>query len=75
MRLGLFGLGRIGGFCAQILTELPVLDSLVVADAVPGLTTTVADRLGVEPAASLEALLAAGSTASSSPPGPTPTRS
>ena len=30
MRLGLIGLGRIGAFHAQTLTDLPVVDSLVV---------------------------------------------
>jgi myo-inositol 2-dehydrogenase / D-chiro-inositol 1-dehydrogenase len=60
MRLGLIGLGRIGGFHAQTLTDLPVVDSLVITDAVPALTAEVADRLGVEAADSPEALLAAG---------------
>jgi myo-inositol 2-dehydrogenase / D-chiro-inositol 1-dehydrogenase len=59
MRLGLIGLGRIGGFHAQTLTDLPVLDSLVVTDAVPALTAEVAERLGAEAADSPEALLAA----------------
>jgi myo-inositol 2-dehydrogenase/D-chiro-inositol 1-dehydrogenase len=56
MRLGLLGLGRIGEFHADTLASLPMVDSLVVADIIPGLTTKV-------------------STASSSPPGPTPTPS
>ena len=60
MRLGLIGLGRIGAFHAQTLTALPVVDSLVVTDAVPALTAEVADRLGAEPADSPAALLAAG---------------
>jgi predicted dehydrogenase len=33
IRLGLIGLGRIGSFHAQTLTDLPAVDSLVVADA------------------------------------------
>jgi len=60
MRLGLIGLGRIGAFHAQTLTDLPVVDSLVVTDAVPAVTTEVAARLGAEPADAPEALLAAG---------------
>jgi myo-inositol 2-dehydrogenase / D-chiro-inositol 1-dehydrogenase len=60
MRLGLIGLGRIGGFHAQTLGDLPVVDSLVVTDAVPTLTAEVADRLGAEAADGPEALLAAG---------------
>ena len=60
MRLGLIGLGRIGAFHAQTLTDLPVVDSLVVTDAVPAVTAEVAGRLGAEPADSPAALLAAG---------------
>ena len=33
MRLGLIGLGRIGAFHARTLSDLPEVDSLVVADA------------------------------------------
>ncbi|HEV8425259.1 MAG TPA: dehydrogenase, partial [Actinomycetes bacterium] len=46
MRIGLIGLGRIGSFHAQTLTDLPVVDSLVVTDAVPAVTAEVAARLG-----------------------------
>jgi hypothetical protein len=60
MRLGLIGLGRIGAFHAQTLTDLPVVDSLVVTDAVPALTADLAARLGAEPADTPAALLAAG---------------
>jgi myo-inositol 2-dehydrogenase / D-chiro-inositol 1-dehydrogenase len=60
VRLGLIGLGRIGSFHAQTLTDLPQVASLVVADAVPGLAAEVASRLGAEPADGPEALLAAG---------------
>jgi myo-inositol 2-dehydrogenase / D-chiro-inositol 1-dehydrogenase len=60
MRLGLIGLGRIGAFHAQTLTDLPVVDSLVVTDALPAVTAEVAARLGAEPADSPAALLAAG---------------
>ena len=60
MRLGLIGLGRIGSFHAQTLTDLPMVDSLVVTDAVPAVTAEVAARLGAEPADTPAALLAAG---------------
>jgi predicted dehydrogenase len=60
MRLGLIGLGRIGAFHAQTLTDLPVVDSLAVTDAVPAVAAEVADRLGAEPAGTPTALLAAG---------------
>ena len=46
MRLGLIGLGRIGAFHAETLASLPVVDSLVVTDIIPDLTTEVAERLG-----------------------------
>src|SRR5512132_715799 len=59
MRLGLIGLGRIGAFHAQTLTDLPVVDSLVVTDAVPAVTAEVAGRVGAEPAEGPGALLAA----------------
>ena len=35
MRLGLIGLGRIGSFHADTLSQLPAVDSLVVTDVVP----------------------------------------
>ena len=35
MRLGLIGLGRIGAFHADTLSQLAGVDSLVVTDAVP----------------------------------------
>jgi myo-inositol 2-dehydrogenase / D-chiro-inositol 1-dehydrogenase len=60
MRLGLIGLGRIGAFHAQTLTDLPVVDSLVVTDAVASRAAEVAAKLGAEPADSPAALLAAG---------------
>ena len=46
MRLGLIGLGRIGSFHADTLSQLPAVDSLVVTDAVPAVTKTVAERVG-----------------------------
>ena len=44
MRLGLIGLGRIGSFHADTLSQLPAVDSLVVTDAVPAVTKAVAEN-------------------------------
>ena len=60
MRLGLIGLGRIGAFHARTLAGLDIVDSLVVADAVPAVTDAVAAEVGAEPADSPQKLLAAG---------------
>jgi myo-inositol 2-dehydrogenase / D-chiro-inositol 1-dehydrogenase len=60
LRLGLVGLGRIGAFHAQTLTDLPGVDSLVVTDAVPAVTKQVADRVGAQPVDSVAELLGAG---------------
>ncbi len=60
MRLGLIGLGRIGSFHADTLSRLSAVDSLVVTDAVPALTKSVAERIGAQAAESPVALLAAG---------------
>ena len=60
MRIGLIGLGRIGAFHAGTLAALPEVDTLVVTDAVPAVTRTVAERLGVQTADSPAKLLAAG---------------
>ena len=48
MRLGLIGLGRIGAFHADTLSQLDGVDSLVVTDAVPAVTASVAERFGAE---------------------------
>src|SRR4051794_25478736 len=45
MRIGLIGVGRIGAFHAQTLSDLPAVDELVITDAVPGLAQQVAERL------------------------------
>ena len=60
MRLGLIGLGRIGAFHARTLADLDAVDSLVVTDAVPGVTAAVAAEVGAEPADSPAKLLASG---------------
>lgn len=60
MRLGLIGLGRIGSFHADTLSQLPAVESLVVTDVVPAATRAVADRIGADTADSPEALLRSG---------------
>src|SRR3990170_4800674 len=60
MRLGLIGLGRIGAFHAETLSHLDGVDSLVVTDAVPAATASVAERFGAEAAESPQALIKAG---------------
>ena len=60
MRLGLIGLGRIGAFHAATLRDLPVVESLVVADPVAAAVSAVVDKFGAEPADSPRALLASG---------------
>lgn len=60
MRIGLIGLGRIGAFHATTLSGLEAVDTLVVYDQAPALVESVVTGLGAEPAASVEALLAAG---------------
>ncbi len=60
MRLGLIGLGRIGAFHADTLSHHDAVDSLVVTDAVPAVTASVAERFGAEVADSPEALIRAG---------------
>jgi len=60
MRLGLIGLGRIGAFHADTLSHLEGVDSLVVTDAVPAVTASVAERFGAEAADSPAALISSG---------------
>ncbi|MFL6132822.1 MAG: Gfo/Idh/MocA family protein, partial [Nocardioidaceae bacterium] len=60
MRLGLIGLGRIGAFHADTLSHLDGVDSLVVTDAVPAVTASVAERFGAETAESPAALIKSG---------------
>jgi len=55
MRIGLIGLGRIGAFHARTLSALPVVESLVVTDAVPATIAAVAEQNCLTP---LEAELA-----------------
>lgn len=60
MRIGLAGVGRIGVLHAETLRSLPEVDTLVVADAVPGRAEEVAGRLGVESVPGPDSLFAAG---------------
>ena len=60
MRLGLIGLGRIGSFHADTLSQLPTVDSLVVTDVVPATTKAVAERVGAHVADSPESLISSG---------------
>jgi myo-inositol 2-dehydrogenase/D-chiro-inositol 1-dehydrogenase len=60
MRIGLAGVGRIGGLHAGTLAQLPAVDSPVLADADPARAREVADRLGVEAVGSVDALFSAG---------------
>ena len=60
MRIGLVGAGRIGAFHAGILSRLPAVDSVVVADADGARASEVAGRLGLEAADSPQHLLGSG---------------
>jgi myo-inositol 2-dehydrogenase / D-chiro-inositol 1-dehydrogenase len=70
MRIGLAGAGRIGAFHAQILSRLPEVDSVVVADTDAGRARQVAGHLGLEacdspgalPVGGLDALVIAAPT-------------
>jgi len=58
--LGLIGLGRIGTFHAETLTNLPQVSRLVVTDERPDVIAEVATKFGAAPADSVEALLSSG---------------
>jgi myo-inositol 2-dehydrogenase/D-chiro-inositol 1-dehydrogenase len=60
MRIGLIGLGRIGAFHAETLSELPAVTELVVTDAVPAVTDRIAEKYGAEPSPDPTALLHSG---------------
>jgi myo-inositol 2-dehydrogenase/D-chiro-inositol 1-dehydrogenase len=60
MRIGLIGVGRIGAFHAQTLSDLPAVDELIVTDAVPGLAQQVGERLDATVAPEPADLLVAG---------------
>src|SRR4051794_6963625 len=60
MRIGLIGVGRIGAFHAQTLSDLPAVDELIVTDAVPGLAQRVGEGLDASVAPEPADLLVAG---------------
>ncbi|MCQ8191206.1 Gfo/Idh/MocA family oxidoreductase [Streptomyces rugosispiralis] len=60
MRIGIMGLGRIGGFHAETLSTLDAVDSLVVTDPVAAAATAAAERFGAQAVDSPEAVLATG---------------
>jgi predicted dehydrogenase len=60
MRIGLAGAGRIGARHAGALHELPLVESLVIADADPSRARDVAARLGGTAVESVDDLFAAG---------------
>ncbi|MFE6282212.1 Gfo/Idh/MocA family oxidoreductase [Streptomyces sp. NPDC057877] len=60
MRIGILGLGRIGAFHAETLSQLDAVDSLVVSDPVTDAAKRAAERFGAQVADSPEAVLAAG---------------
>ncbi len=60
MRIGLAGLGRIGTFHLQTLLELPVVETIVVTDAMPRPLARAAAEYAAEPVDTYEGLLEAG---------------
>jgi myo-inositol 2-dehydrogenase / D-chiro-inositol 1-dehydrogenase len=60
MRVGLAGAGRIGAFHAGILSRLPAVDSVIVADADSARAGEVAERLHLQAADSPQHLLSLG---------------
>ena len=58
--LGLIGLGRIGAFHAETLTNLPEVSGLVITDERPDVVNQVATKYGATPVDSVEKLLASG---------------
>jgi len=47
MRIGLIGVGRIGAFHAQTLTNLTAVDELIITDALPDLARRVGEQYDV----------------------------
>ena len=58
--LGLIGLGRIGAFHAETLTNLPAVSGLVITDERADIVGEVAAKYGATPADSVEKLLSSG---------------
>lgn len=58
--LGLIGLGRIGAFHAETLTNLPEVSGLVITDERSEVVTEVAAKYGATPVESVDKLLSSG---------------
>lgn len=58
--LGLIGLGRIGAFHAETLTNLPEVSGLVITDERPEVVAQVATKYGATPVHSIDELLSSG---------------
>jgi myo-inositol 2-dehydrogenase/D-chiro-inositol 1-dehydrogenase len=58
--LGVIGLGRIGAFHCETLSQLDGVDGLVVTDERPELVAAVAAKHGARPADSVDELLSSG---------------
>jgi len=58
--LGIIGLGRIGAFHTETLTNLPGVDGLVVTDERPDVAAAVAAKHGAKPVNSVADLLGSG---------------
>ncbi|SBS79485.1 Inositol 2-dehydrogenase [uncultured Mycobacterium sp.] len=58
--LGVIGLGRIGAFHTETLSNLDGVDGLVVTDERPEVVTAVATKFGARPVDSVEQLLNSG---------------
>ncbi|MGE0214830.1 Gfo/Idh/MocA family protein [Mycolicibacterium sp.] len=58
--LGLIGLGRIGAFHAETLTNLPAVSNLLVTDERPDVAAEVAAKYGATAVDSVDKLLSAG---------------
>src|SRR6195952_5253595 len=60
MRIGLIGVGRIGAFHARNLAALPVIEELVISDAVPELALSVGREVGATTVAEPADVLSSG---------------
>ncbi|MDQ3615480.1 MAG: Gfo/Idh/MocA family oxidoreductase [Actinomycetota bacterium] len=60
MRIGLLGVGRIGGAHAEVVQRHPDVDSLVLADATPGRAAEAAKHLGCDSASDVDEVIASG---------------
>src|ERR1700710_117650 len=60
MRIGIIGVGRIGAFHARNLATLPVIEELVIADAVPAVAEVVGREVGATTVAEPADVLASG---------------